>query len=196
MSRASSVGIAAIVGDNYRPAGNVEFYEWLGQPYKLITAEQIEKEALAFVIQGKNAYGGRSFLKVAVRSAYGGGDRMVGWVEAPGASAAANSLPTLTIRTPTPNAPSGPVSADVQMSGRFESFDRTTRMLVLKDLIGAAFEFSLRDDTMLSATTGVKRLDEYLESNLNNHPWSQGQMLSVVWKPSVDGTRRVAVSIR
>lgn len=185
----------------------MEFYEELGKPHKVITAEQIAKEALMFAIEGTNQYGGRRYLRVAVRSwAYGGGTRMVGWVAAPGQAPAASSLPTLTIPAPGPTPASTPASsqnlsvtgpsADAQMSGKFDGFDRATRVLVLRDLVGAAFEFVLRDDTMLTTSAGARRLDEHLESNFNNHPWSQGQTLSIVWKPSADGTRRIAVSIR
>jgi hypothetical protein len=167
-------------------------------PYKVISAEQISSEALKFVIQGKTSYGGRNYLKVAVRSwALGGGDRMVGWVPAPTGSTAAAFVPASpTAATRTAPTQTTVTAADAQLSGRFESFDRASRTLVLKDLIGASFEFALRDDTTWTGTSGAQRLDEYLESNFNNHPWSHGQLLTIAWKPSVDGKRRVAVSIR
>jgi hypothetical protein len=193
------VTTATIDGDEYRPAGSVEFHESLGMPYKMISAEQIADEALKFVIQGKTSYGGRNYLKVAVRSwALGGGDRMVGWVPAPAGSAAATVAPapaTPTAAVPPTAPPSNVTAADVQLSGRFESFDRASRTLVLKDLIGASFEFAVRDDTILTTPTPT-RLDEYLDANFNNHPWSQGQLLTIIWKPSPDSKRRIAVSIR
>ena len=158
-----------------------------------------------FVIQDVSTVQGKTFYQVAVRSwAYGGGDRMVGWVAAPGQAAAASLLPTLTIPPPRSTPASTPTSgqnlstasAEAQMSGRFESFNQVTRVLVVRDLVGVTFEFVLRDDTMLTTIAGARRFDEQLESNFNNHPWSQGQTLSIVWKPSADGTRRIAVSIR
>jgi len=83
------------------------------------------------------------------------------------------------------------------MSGSFVGFDRVKRLLTMKDAIGTVFEFSLRDDTKIrSANVAEQRLDEYLERNEAGTPWKASQWISIGWKPSTDGKKRVAVSVR
>jgi len=177
-------------GKEYRPTGSVDFYDWLGPNFTVMTADQIAKDATRFIVQGTDSYGAKNFFKVEVRSPTG---VKIGWVPVPVIAPVGASLPT------TPSAPvtqaSGTAAESLTM-GQFASFDRTTKVLTIKDLIGASFEFAVRDDTMLSTSTGASRLDDYLESNFNNYPWSFGQLVSITWKPSVDGKRRVAISIR
>ena len=78
------------------------------------------------------------------------------------------------------------------ITGKFQRFDRVNRTLHINDAIGTAFEFSWRDDTTIP---GGQRIDEYLEAHAT-HPFSAGQALTLVWKPSTDGKKRVLVSIR
>jgi hypothetical protein len=83
------------------------------------------------------------------------------------------------------------------MSGlRFDSFDRVNRVVKVKDAVGTVTEFVWRDDTKVGSAVSSYRMDEYLESHFNNHPWQSGQQLTIMWKPSADGKKRVATSIR
>jgi hypothetical protein len=87
------------------------------------------------------------------------------------------------------------VSESIASGMRFDSFDRVGRVLKVKDAVGAIMEFTWRDDTKLPGLSSP-RMDEYLESHFNNTPWQAGQRITINWKPSADGKKRVATSIR
>lgn len=101
--------------------------------------------------------------------------------------------PSAPVTTPAPSpTPLATLPSNDTITGKFQSFDRARRTLKIHDAIGTPFEFSWRDDTLVA---GGQRLDEYLESH-PGHPWTVGQSLSVTWKPSADGKKRVLVSVR
>jgi hypothetical protein len=78
-------------------------------------------------------------------------------------------------------------------TGKFQSFNKVGRTLIVKDAIGTAFEFGVRDDTEV---TGSQRMDDYLDAHAGLTPWSSLQSLTISWKPSADGKKRIATSIR
>ncbi len=88
-----------------------------------------------------------------------------------------------------------PSSAE-QTTGKFASFNATSRVLTVKDAVGASIEFAMRDDTILLFMNQSRRLDEYVESLGRVLPFTVNQQVRVAWKPSTDGTKRVAVSIQ
>lgn len=88
------------------------------------------------------------------------------------------------------------LTANEQVTGTFDSLNAETRVVTLRDAIGAKFEVVLRDDTTILTGLGPQRLDDYLEVNQRSLPWVAGQRLTVTWRPSADRTRRVAVAVR
>ena len=110
------------------------------------------------------------------------------------------SAPAVPQERPTPPAtalglvPSSPSQPRSELSGVFESFNRQTRILVIKDAIGTTFQFAIRDDTTIGPAR--ERADDYLELNPTTVPWRVGQSLSVEWRPSADRQKRVAQSVR
>lgn len=89
---------------------------------------------------------------------------------------------------------SNPSPPRSELSGVFDSFNRQTRVLVIKDAIGTTFQFAVRDDTEIGPAR--ERADDYLELNPSSIPWKIGQSLVVEWRPSADRQRRVAQSVR
>jgi hypothetical protein len=83
-----------------------------------------------------------------------------------------------------------------QMSGTFFAFDSKQRLLLIRDPLGMTFDFTLRDDSLLATDGTTSRLDVYLRSHLNNLSYSQDQQLRILWKPSTDGKKRVAISVQ
>jgi hypothetical protein len=140
--------------------------------------------------------------------AHGGGldangchyDRKNGGYHCHRAPAPSNPAPS-PVPAPSPAAASVPLTLSAapttglaQISGTFVRFDASAKLLVIQDAIAVRFDIALRDDTSI---LNGQRLDDYLESNAaGSVPWSNGQALTVNWRPSADRAKRVAVSIR
>jgi len=133
---------------------------------------------------------GRRYLKVRLSDAQGSPGR-VGWVVEPSGFSAADlgAAPSQFDEVAAPT----PVVA--QVSGKFERFDRESRVLTLRNADGTSFDVVLRDDTMLLSRRS-HRTDDYLELNPVSFPWSVGQIMLITWRPSADQTQRVALSVR
>src|SRR5688572_14691716 len=77
--------------------------------------------------------------------------------EAAAALRARSAAPAATARTPPATAATisptlavaSPATASSQMTGAFDSYDRQSRILALKDAIGTSFQFAIRDDTTI-----------------------------------------------
>jgi hypothetical protein len=103
------------------------------------------------------------------------------------------TLPGSTATPPSPALAAGSAATGSQTNGVFDSYNRLTRILTLKDAIGATFQFAIRDDTLIRAD---ERADDYFEINAASLPWKVGQQIVVTWRSSADKQKRVAVSIR
>lgn len=59
-------------------------------------------------------------------------------------------------------------------TGAFDSYDRQSRVLTLKDAIGSTFQFAVRDDTVIGAG---ERADDHFEIRAALLPWKRGQQI-------------------
>ncbi len=92
--------------------------------------------------------------------------------------------------------PTRETGAAEQMTARFFAYDAGRKMLVVRDAVGATFEFVLPDEASLAVPGKVARVDEYLKAHFNNLPYAADQQLQIAWKPSASSKGRVVVAVR
>ena len=165
----------------------VDFYLRTGGTPIRISTQDIRANGIRFdaLPGGALIVDGRQWLPVVMRQR--NAPPRQGYVQAGGPFAPvgrALGTPPMTL-TPAPGSTSN-------ISGVLDRFDRPNRMVILRDANGSTIEFALRDDTAI----GSERVDDYFELHPGATPWRMGQALTISWRTSADGQKRVAVAVR
>ena len=191
-----------LAGKEFRPTGDVDLYEALGVAnFRRVTADQIKKEALMFVIQDVSTFNRKTFYKVAIRSwAFGGGDRMFGWVEAqPSASAPESPVTRLPTTTTTPGSTAilDLTTATTLASGEIVSIDTEARTITVRESATARTIFAYRDDSLFEGTLAISvRFDDFGASNGGRLPVAASDRVQITWRTTPDGKTRIVNTIK